>query len=415
MFHPLEIFIGLRYSGAKRRNHFISFISFISIFGIALGVAALITVLSVMNGFEDELRTRILGMASHVTVSGEQNRLENWQSTSELARKDEQVIGTAPYIQKEVMLSQGKLVSGTLVRGVLPGKEPEVSEVGSKMLKGQLTDLKSGEYGIILGSELAFSLGVQAGDVVTMITPQANFSPAGILPRLRRFKVVGIFEVGMYEYDRGIAIVHLDDAAKLFQMADTVSGVRLKLNDLFDARIVAYQLSTSFGPEFNVEDWTHQHANFFRAVQTEKRVMFIILTLIVAVAAFNIVSTLVMVVTDKQSDIAILRTLGATPGAIMRIFFVQGTLIGLLGTLIGIAGGVALALNVETLVPWIERQLNVQFMDAQVYYISELPSKLHFPDVWRIGIVAFVLSMLATIYPAWRAGRTQPAEALRYE
>jgi lipoprotein-releasing system permease protein len=415
MFRPLELFIGLRYSAAKRRNHFISFISLISILGIALGVAALITVLSVMNGFEEELRTRILGMASHASVSSLSGPLKNWEDTADITLQNPQVVGTAPYVQHEVMLAKGKKVSGTLVRGILPVQEPQVSEVGDKMVSGVLTDLTPGGYRIILGSELALNLGVIVGDTVTMITPQANFSPAGVLPRLRRFKISGIFEVGMYEYDRGVALVNIVDAAKLFQMGEGVTGVRLKLQDLFQAPTVVHQLSEDFGMDYRLTDWTQQHANFFRAVQTEKRVMFIILMLIVAVAAFNIVSTLVMVVTDKQSDIAILRTLGATPATVMRIFFVQGIMIGALGALLGVAGGIALALNVETLVPWIEQKFHVQFMPADVYYISDLPSKIHWPDVWRIGIVAFVLSMLATLYPAWRAGRTQPAEALRYE
>lgn len=415
MFRPLALYIGLRYTRARRRNHFISFISLISILGIALGVAALITVLSVMNGFEQELRTRILGMASHASISGDRAPLRDWQLAGRIAREDPRVEGVAPYVQGEVMLTHGKRVSGALVRGILPQLEPRVSSVGDHMRQGRLADLKAGEYGIILGSELAWNLGVRVGDAVTMITPQATFSPAGVLPRLRRFRVKGIFEVGMYEYDRGVALVQLDDAAKLFKLGDGVTGIRLKLKDLFQAPRVARQLAAQLGGGYRVEDWTRQHANFFRAVQTEKRVMFIILTLIVAVAAFNIVSTLVMVVTDKRADIAILKTLGTTPGVILRIFMVQGTLIGALGTLLGIAGGVALALNVETIVPWIERTFQVQFMPADVYYISDLPSKLNWPDVWRIGGVAFVLSMIATLYPAWRASRTQPAEALRYE
>lgn len=415
MFRPLELYIGLRYSAAKRRNHFISFISLISILGIALGVAALITVLSVMNGFEQELRTRILGMASHASISSLRGPLENWQDAEAIALQNPQVIGAAPYVQREVMLTHGSKVSGTLIRGVLPEQEPRVSEVGKHMVSGDLTDLLPGSYRIILGSELAISLGAVVGDTVTMITPQANFSPAGVLPRLRRFKVAGVFEVGMYEYDRSVALVNISDAARLFRMGEGVSGLRLKLQDLFQAPRVVRQLAGYFDPDYRLEDWTRQHANFFRAVQTEKRVMFIILTLIVAVAAFNIVSTLVMVVTDKRSDIAILRTLGATPATVMRIFFVQGVLIGALGTALGIAGGLALAMNVETIVPWIEQSFQIQFMPADVYYISDVPSEINWPDVWRIGVVAFVLSMLATLYPAWRAGRTQPAEALRYE
>jgi lipoprotein-releasing system permease protein len=283
------------------------------------------------------------------------------------------------------------------------------------MRAGSLQDLVAGEYRIILGSELAYNLGAHVGDHITMVTPQANYSPAGVLPRLRRFQVVGIFEVGMYEYDRGVALVHMEDAARLFKLDDAITGVRLRLEDLFQAPRVSRQLVDQLGGNLRVEDWTHQHANFFRAVQTEKRVMFVILTLIVAVAAFNIVSTLVMVVTDKQADIAILRTLGATPAAILRIFMIQGAMIGMLGTALGVVGGVALALNVETIVPAIEQAFGVQFMPADVYYISDLPSRLDWLDVWRIGVVAFLLSFLATLYPAWRASKTQPAEALRYE
>jgi len=415
MFRPLELYIGLRYTRAKRRNHFISFISLISIMGIGLGVAALITVLSVMNGFEQELRTRILGMASHASISGYQQPLADWQGAAKLALQHPQVVGVAPYVAGEVMLTRGSKVSGALVRGILPDREPAVSTVGEHMRAGRLQDLVAGEYRIILGAELAYNLGAQVGDHVTMVTPQANYSPAGVLPRLRRFQVAGIFEVGMYEYDRGVALVQMEDAARLFKLEDAVSGVRLKLDDLFQAPRVSRELAAELGGELRVEDWTRQHANFFRAVQTEKRVMFVILTLIVAVAAFNIVSTLVMVVTDKQADIAILRTLGATPSAILRIFMIQGAMIGMLGTALGIVGGVALALNVETIVPAIEQAFGVQFMPADVYYISDLPSRLDWSDVWHIGAVAFLLSFLATWYPAWRASRTQPAEALRYE
>ncbi|GMQ83292.1 MAG: lipoprotein-releasing ABC transporter permease subunit [Gammaproteobacteria bacterium] len=415
MFRPLALYIGLRYTGAKRRNHFISFISLISIVGIALGVAALITVLSVMNGFEQELRTRILGMASHASISGYQQPLADWEQAADLAMEHPQVVGVAPYVQGEIMLTRGKKVSGALVRGIVPALEPDVSTVGEHMRTGRLEDLQAGEYRIILGAELAYSLGARVGDQVTMVTPQANFSPAGVLPRLRRFRVTGIFDVGMYEYDRGVALVHMEDAARLFKLDNAVTGIRLRLEDLFKAPQVARELAAQLGGGLRVEDWTRQHANFFRAVQTEKRVMFVILMLIVAVAAFNIVSTLVMVVTDKRADIAILRTLGATPGIILRIFIVQGALIGLLGTVLGVTGGIALALNVETIVPAIENAFNIQFMPADVYYISELPSKLNWPDVWKIGLVAFLLSLLATLYPAWRGSRTQPAEALRYE
>lgn len=415
MFRPYELYIGLRYTRAKRRNHFISFISAISMLGIALGVTALITVLSVMNGFEQELRTRILGMAAHAQIMGYADGLADWQHIAAIADKNPEVIGAAPYIEAETMLTQGSRVSGAILRGILPASEPAVSDVGEHMKVGQLTDLKPGEYGIVLGSELALLIGAQVGDKVTVVSPQANITPIGTMPRLRRFTVVGLFEVGMFEYDRGVALVHIDDAAKLFQLDDRVSGVRLKLKDMFTVQQVTQELSTQLPTETRITDWTRQHSNFFRAVQTEKRVMFVILGLIVAVAAFNIVSTLVMVVTDKQADIAILRTLGTTPGSIMAIFIVQGTIIGAFGTLLGLVGGVALALNVETIVPAIEQLFGVHFLSPDVYYISKLPSQLEWRDVWRISGVAFLLSLIATLYPAWRASRTQPAEALRYE
>ena len=415
MFRPLELFVGLRYTHSKRRTHFISFISMTSMLGIALGVTALITVLSVMNGFEQELRDRILGMASHATVTTYAGRLADWQALSQTLEEQPSILAMAPYVQGESMLSQGKRVSGALIRGVLPGMEGGVSDVVSHIDGGDLTLLEAGEYNIILGSELAIVLGVGVGDSVTVVSPQVTIGPTGILPRLRRFKVVGIFEVGMFEYDRGVALVHIKDAARLFSLDDNVTGLRLKLEDIYDAPKVARELSAQLPGGYRVEDWTRQHANFFRAVKTEKRVMFIILTLIVAVAAFNIVSTLIMVVTDKRSDIAILRTLGASPGSIMKIFIIQGVVIGVLGTALGVAGGLGLALNVETIVPAIERFFNVDFLDANVYYISEVPSELHWKDVWVMASVSMGLSLLATLYPAWRAARTHPAEALRYE
>ena len=415
MFRPLELFVGLRYTHSKRRTHFISFISMTSMLGIALGVTALITVLSVMNGFEQELRDRILGMASHATVTTYAGRLADWQDLSQTLEKQPSILAMAPYVQGESMLSQGKRVSGALIRGVLPGMEGGVSDVVSHIDGGDLTLLEAGEYNIILGSELAIVLGVGVGDSVTVVSPQVTIGPTGILPRLRRFKVVGIFEVGMFEYDRGVALVHIKDAARLFSLDDNVTGLRLKLEDIYDAPRLARELSAQLPGGYRVEDWTRQHANFFRAVKTEKRVMFIILTLIVAVAAFNIVSTLIMVVTDKRSDIAILRTLGASPGSIMKIFIIQGVVIGVLGTALGVAGGLGLALNVETIVPAIERFFNVDFLDANVYYISEVPSELHWKDVWVMASMSMGLSLLATLYPAWRAARTHPAEALRYE
>jgi len=383
--------------------------------GIALGVTALITVLSVMNGFEKELRDRILGMASHATVTTFAGRLPDWEGLAEVLVDNERIVAMAPYVRGESMLSMGKRVSGALLRGVLPEMEGDVSDVVSHIQGGDLGLLEEGKYGIILGSELAIALGAGVGDSITVVSPQVTIGPTGILPRLRRFTVTGIFEVGMYEYDRGVALVHMKDAAKLFRLDDNVTGLRLKLDDIFDAPQIARALSNRLSGDYRVEDWTRQHANFFRAVKTEKRVMFIILTLIVAVAAFNIVSTLVMVVNDKRSDIAILRTLGASPGSIMTIFIIQGVVIGVMGTALGVAGGLGLALNVETIVPAIERLFEVEFLAADVYYISDVPSELHWNDVWIMAMVSLGLSLLATLYPAWRAARTLPAEALRYE
>ena len=416
MFKPLELFVGLRYIRAKRRNQFISFISFSSMAGIALGVTALITVLSVMNGFITELRERILGMASHVTVSGYEGELKDWRSVADQVLKSQpRVVGLAPYIRAEGMLTYGQDVSGTIIRGVLPSDEPEVSNVWEKMLQGQLSDLKAGEYNIILGKGLARSLGAVVGDKVTLVTPQAMTTPAGILPRLKRFTVVGVFEVGHNDYDTAMSFIHIEDAAKLFRMGDNVTGIRLKLDDLFQAPWVRQDLSRTLPGLYWLSDWTLQHANFFRAVNIEKRMMFFILMLIVAVAAFNIMASLVMVVTDKQADIAILRTLGAKPRSIMFIFLIQGAIIGVIGNVLGAIGGISLALNVDTVVPFIENLFGVDFMPADVYYISDFPSELHWDDVTQITVVAFLLSVLFTIYPAWRGARTQPAEALRYE
>jgi lipoprotein-releasing system permease protein len=415
MFRPFELFVGLRYTHSRRRTHFISFISMTSMLGIALGVTALITVLSVMNGFEKELRDRILGMASHATVTTYTGKLPDWQGMQQALADNERILAMAPYVRGESMLSLGKQVSGALLRGVLPSMEGDVSDVVSHINGGDLGLLEEGKYSIILGSELAIALGAGIGDSITVVAPQVTIGPTGIMPRLRRFTVAGIFEVGMYEYDRGVALVHIKDAARLFRLDDNVTGLRLRLDDIFAAPQIARALSAELPLDYRVEDWTRQHANFFRAVKTEKRVMFIILTLIVAVAAFNIVSTLVMVVTDKRADIAILRTLGSSPGSIMMIFIIQGIVIGAMGTALGVAGGVGLALNVETIVPAIESLFNVEFLAADVYYISDVPSELHWNDVWVMASVSLGLSLLATLYPAWRAARTQPAEALRYE
>jgi lipoprotein-releasing system permease protein len=415
MYRPFPLFIGLRYTRAKRRNHFISFITVISLLGIVLGVTALITVLSVMNGFHKEVRARILGMASHAEIVSVSGGLKDWPAAVGKALADPRVVGAAPFVESQVMLVNGQNVSGAILRGVLPEREGAVSDVGEHMVAGTLGDLKPGEFGIVLGRELSYVLDVRPGDQVTVVTPQVTVTPAGTVPRMKRFTVVGLFEVGMGEYDRGVGLLHLRDGATLQRLDEAVSGVRLKLHDMDEAPYVARELAGRLGGLFRVTDWTQSHRNFFSALKTEKRMMGLILFLIVAVAAFNIVSTLVMVVTDKQSDIAILRTLGAAPREIMGIFVVQGAWIGTVGTLLGLAGGIALALNVETVVAAIERAFGVHFIDPDVYYISRLPSDLHWNDVGLIGMVAFVLTLLATLYPAWRAARVHPAEALRYE
>jgi len=415
MQNPFELYAGLRYTRAKRRNHFISFISAASMAGIAVGAMALITVLSVMNGFERELRTRILGMASHATIAAFQGGLPGWQEVAKRAEANKEIVGVAPYIEGEGMIRVGSELSGTLLRGIDPERESRVNEVAANMKLGKLADLKPGEYKIVLGYEIAKSMGVGPGDKVDLMIPQASVTPAGVIPRFRRFTVAGVFRVGMYEYDRGMVLVNLQDAQTLLRMGDTVTGVRLKLHDLFEAPRVAHELAQSLDGVYYVSDWTRSHANFFRAVQTEKLVMFIILSLIVGVAAFNIVSTLVMVVQDKQSDIAILRTLGASPRSIMMIFMVQGSIIGVIGTLLGVVGGIALALNVERLVPVLEALMGQQFLAPDVYYISDLPSELKWSDVTKISLLSLSLGLLSTIYPAWRASRVQPAEALRYE
>lgn len=420
-FVGYELLVGLRYTRAKRKNHFISFISLTSMLGIALGVAALIVVLSVMNGFQKELRSRILGVASHLEISGRNNQLQNWSTVLNVAVKQDHVLAAAPYIMAQGMLSYDQGVQGALIRGVLPEAEDGVADLGRNMKVGNLSDLKAGEFGIILGADLAYNLGVQVGDKVLLMAPQGQFTPTGLVPRLKQFTVLGLFQVGMYEYDAGLALIHLDDAAKLYRMADSVSGLRLKLDDLFDAPQIGAMLSerlnsnSAVNNQYYVSDWTMQHANFFKAVQMEKRVMFIILTLIVAVAAFNIVSTLVMAVTDKRADIAIMRTLGASPVSILSIFIVQGALIGLVGTLLGAVFGVLVALNISSIIPFIENLFHVQFLSKEVYAISELPSDLIWSDVWLIVLMSFSLSLLATLYPSWRASKINPAEALRYE
>jgi lipoprotein-releasing system permease protein len=411
-----EILLGLRYVRAKRRNGFISFISLISTLGLALGIAALITVLSVMNGFQKELRTRILGVASHVQITGYDNELTDWQQVADRALQNRDVKAAAPYVSEQAMLSFDQTVRGAMVRGVLPAAEDGVADFSQHMRAGNLSDLQPGGFGVVLGIELARALRVQVGEKVTVIAPQGLVTPAAVLPRLKQFTVVGVFEAGHFEYDASLALIHMQDAQTLYRMEDRVSGVRLKLGDLFDAPRVARDLHAQMsGDGLLVGDWTRQHANFFRAIAIEKNMMFIILMLIVAVAAFNIVSMLIMVVTDKQADIAILRTLGASPASMMAVFIVQGAIIGGGGLLLGVAGGVALASNLDIVVPAIEAIAGVSLWSAEVYFIPELPSEILWSDVLTVTVIGGLLTLVATLYPSWRASRVQPAEALRYE
>ena len=415
MFKPLSVYIGLRYTRAKRRNHFISFISLTSMLGVGLGVMALITVLSVMNGFEKELKQRILGMTSHAFVTGSDGSLKDWHSLESLVMENPHVLNAAPFVEGQAMLSQGNRVRGSMVRGVDPSLEGKVSTIGDKVTDGQFSELQPGSFGIMLGKDLARAMGVSVGSKITLITPHVSPTPAGVIPRLKRLTVSGIFEIGMYEYDSTMAIMNIEDAAKLFRIPGKVTGLRLQLDDVYKAPQITRDLLFSLPAGYRAADWTFQHQNFFTALKTEKTVMFVILMLIVAVAAFNIVSTLIMMVTDKQADIAILRTLGMTPKQIMNIFMVQGTMIGFIGTLLGIISGVLLASNLPAIIKSIEKLLDYEFLPASVYYISDLPSDLHWNDVTVIGITAFILSILSTLYPSWKAAQTKPAEALRYD
>jgi len=422
MFKPLIFYIGLRYTRAKRRTQFISFVTLASVLGIALSVTALITVLSVMNGFVKEISQRMLSMTAHATITGRYGQLDNWQALEQRIKDHPHIQGAAPFVSGQIMINADRRVSGTMLSGILPEYENKVSEVGNKMAAGEpgnlgkLSDLVAGAYNIVLGAELAQYLGVSLGDKITVISPQVNSTPAGIVPRMRRFTVVGVFKVGMYEYDRNMAFIHLDDAAKLFRMEDnTVSALRVKMDDLLNAPMVQQALADELMDDYQVSDWTMAHENFFQAIKMEKRVMSIILLLMVAVAAFNIVSTLIMVVTDKRTDIAILKTQGLTSASVMGIFMVLGTIIGVIGTVVGVIGGVLLSLNAADIVKAIEETFHIKFLDAKVYYISDLPSELIWTDVYGIAAMAFLLSLLATIYPAWQASRINPAEVLRYE
>lgn len=410
-----ELFVGMRYIRSRGRNRFISFISLVSMLGIALGVAVLIVVLSVMNGFEKELRERILSMTSHATITSIEGRIENWRVAEQAVSHHEQVVDTAPFVQGQGMLLAGEEYTGVVIRGILPDREVRLSSISEYMIEGRLDQLGTPGYSIVLGADLAAELSIGVGDKVILIIAQGAVTPAGIVPRMRRFTVTGLFKVGMYEFDRNLGLVNMEDAAKLYRLGDAVSGVRLQLHDMFQAPQVVREVALHLGGGFYIDDWTRQHRNFFKSIQLTKRIMFMVLLLVVAVAAFNIVSTLVMVVKDKQADIAILRTIGARPGGIMKIFMVQGTIIGIVGTLAGLLLGLVLASNIEMLVRGLENLLSIDFLDASVYLISDLPAQVQWDDVITICVTAFLLSLLSTIYPAWRAARTQPADALRYE
>lgn len=414
---PFEWQIGLRYTRAGKRttgNGFISFISMISMTGIALGVAALIIVLSVMNGFQREVRDRMLSVLAHIEIYSPTGQMPDWQRTAAEALQNREVVAAAPYVDAQALLTRGETVTGVALRGVLPEQESKVEDIAKEMVDGKMDDLKPGEFGIVLGQALAGALDVARGDKVTLVAPEGTMTPAGLLPRLKQFTVVGIFSSGHYEYDSGLALIDIRDAEALFRKS-APTGVRLRLTDMQRAPEVAYALSRTLSGDLYVRDWTKQNQTWFSAVQIEKRMMFVILMLIIAVAAFNLVSSLVMTVTNKQPDIAILRTIGAGRGSIMKIFFVQGVTVGFIGTALGVGFGSLIAYYIPVIVPFIEHVFNVQFLPPSVYFISELPSQLEPSDVLRIGIIAFVMSALATLYPSWRASRVKPAEALRYE
>ena len=415
MFKPLSLYIGLRYTAAKRSNHFISFISLASMLGLMLGVAALIVVLSVMNGFDRELKQRILGMVPHATITAYQDSLQNWPELISQVEQQPDVLGAAPFIQNQGMLTAKGVVRGALINGIDPELESKISILPAHIKLGSLEALNETRFGIVLGDLLARYLGVRPGDKVTLVLPEASVSLAGVVPRLKRFTVVGVFEVGA-ELDASLAYIHLRDAAALKRMDEgEVEGIRLQFDDLFQAGKRVKEIATGLEGQFRISDWTRTHGNLFHAIQLEKRMIGLLLFLIVLVAAFNIVSTLVMVVTDKKSDVAILRTMGATAGQIMRIFMVQGTVIGILGTLLGVVLGVTLGLTISDLIAWVEQTLGIQFLNADVYFISYLPSELQWHDVSVIAAASLLISFLATLYPSWRAAKTEPAEALRYE
>jgi lipoprotein-releasing system permease protein len=413
MFRPLELFIGLRYTRAKRRNQFISFISTVSIVCIAISVIALITVMSVMNGFDFQMRDRILGAVSHATISGINESVQDWPRALKTAEANPHVLGAAPYVETEAYLS-AQHSSGAIVRGIDPAQESKVVDIGQHMVQGSLGELTPDSWNIVLGKELALTLGVTVGDRVTVVVQELRATPMGGVPRMRSFHVVGVFEMGMEQFDSGLALINMSDAEKLNSL-DGPSGIRLKLDDLFNAGPVARELADTLGQVYRVQTWKDTNANLFAALSMEKMVMFVILSLIILVAVINLISMLMMLVTDKQADIAILRTLGATPRSIMGMFMVQGVLVGVVGIAFGVGLGSLLSWKLPGIIKWIEHTFNVTFLSPDVYYISEVPSRLDWHDVMWVTLLTFAFSLLATLYPAWRASRTQPAQALRYE
>lgn len=415
MFKPVSTFIGLRYIHARQHGGFVSFITFSSFIGIAIGVWALITVLSVMNGFQLEIRDRLLSMTAHATISSAYGSMREWKLIQKQIEQHKEVLATAPYILREGMLILDDNVRGVGIRGIDPLQEVKVSQIKDKIISGTYTALHNTRYGILLGKYLARSLGAMVGSKVTLVIPSLNVTPVAVSPRMKRFTVVGIFEVGHSQYDSQLALIRLVDAQKLFKIKHQVDGIRLKLSNMYQAPQISRNIAQSLPGFYQVIDWTQYHANLFRAIRIEKNMMFVILSLIVAVAAFNIVSTLIIVVNNKKADIAILRTIGASSSQIMRIFIVHGTFIGLIGTLIGVITGVLTATNIETIVPFIEHITGIQFLSADVYLITELPSHMQWRDVGIIALIAFLLSICATLFPAWRAAKVRPAEALRYE
>ena len=415
MYKYLPLFIGLRYIRAKRRNQFISFISLVSMLGIALGVMVLITVLSVMNGFDHEISERIFNMAQQVTITNLTAQVPNWQALKNQVQNEPHVIGVAPFVAGQAMLANQGAARPVILTGVLPEEEKNVSQMSKQMTHGSFNNLKPGQFDIIMGESMAQNLGLELGDKVTVLTTDVNISPVGVMPQYKRFTLTGLFHVeGAFRIDDNIAFIEMHDAQKLFNLRSNVSGLRLKVNDLYVAPKVTEQLQQTL-PDFSVGNWTQEFGAYFKAIQMEKSMMFIILVLIIGIAAFNLVSTLVMVVTDKRSEIAILRTLGASPRDIMKIFMVQGCIVGVIGTLLGVLSGVLLAINAPNIVQGIQSLLHMQFISSSVYFIDYLPSRLELKDVIQISLVSLFLSLIATLYPAWQASRTQPAEALRYE